>query len=199
MGSGGNRYGAGRPAHNVKAESVPRVDVRIWARSAYFDRASYFAWGWNRGGVQSGNINVQSSPDSAALIYRIKDLYNEEWREVQQIVAIVRTACNYGGNRKWFQCPICHQRCEVLYLRAYRFACRKCQRIAYTSQSGGPLDRLMGRSHKLKRRIADGRPEGMRWATYERICAEVNTIEELVNRHFAARCAALSALLMCAK
>ena len=192
MGTGGIRYGAGRPAHNLKAESVPRVDVRLWARSGYFVSASYFSWGWNRGGEPSGNITVQSSPDSATLIYRIKDMYNDEWQDKQQVVPIVRTACGYGGSRKWFRCPVCSRRCELLYLRAYRFACRKCQRIAYTSQSGSAMDRLMEKSHKLRARIADGRPKGMRWRTYDRICEQVNEIEERVDRQFAARCAALS-------
>lgn len=195
MGTGGSRYGAGRPAHNIKAESVPCVDVRLWSRSGYFDRTSYFNWSWNRSGEPSGNITVQASPDSDTLIYRIKDLYSDEWQDRRQNVAVVRTLCNYGGNRKWFQCPICIRRCEVLYLRAYRFAFRKCQRIAYTSQSGAPLDRLMHKSHKLKRRIADGRPKGMRWESFEQICADVNKLEEQADRHFAVRCAALSALL----
>ena len=195
MGTGGSRYGAGRPAHNIKAESVPRVDVRIWARSGYFDRASYFSWGWNRGGEPSGNITVQALPDSATLIYRIKDSHSGEWQDRRQEVVVVRTACGYGGNRKWFECPVCQRRCELLYLRAYRFACRKCQRVAYTSQSGGPMDRLMQRSHKLQARIDEGRPKGMRWRTYERIWDRVHEIEELADRHFAARCAALFALL----
>ena len=191
MGTGGSRYGAGRPAHNIKAESVPRVDVRLWARAGYFDRTRYFTRGWNRGGEPSGNITVQASPDSAILIYRIKDLYRDEWQDKRQEVAVVRTGCGYGGNRKWFECPVCHRRCELLYLRAYRFACRKCQRVAYTSQSGGPLDRLMHKSHKFQARIEGGRPSGMRWRTYERIWKQVNEIKEGADLHFALRCVAL--------
>jgi hypothetical protein len=192
MGTGGSRYGAGRPAHNLKAESVQRVDVRRWARSGYFERDSYFSWGWNCGGEPSGNINVQSTPDSATLIYRIKDRYNDEWQDKRQVVPVVRTPCAYGGSRKWFRCPVCARRCELLYLRAYRFACRKCQRIAYTSQSGGTMDRLMNKSHKLQAKVADGRPKGMRWRTYDRIWEQVNDIEARVDHHFLARCAALA-------
>lgn len=195
MGTGGSRYGAGRPAHNTKAESVPRVDVRLWARSGYFDRASYFTCGWNRGGEPSGNITVQSSQDSATLIYRIKDFHSDEWQDKRQVIPVVRTACGYGGNRKWFECPVCQRRCELLYLRAYRFACRKCQRVAYTSQSGGPMDRLMHKSHKLKARIDEGKPKGMRWRTYERIWDQVHEIEKLADDYFAVRCAALVASL----
>ena len=191
MGTGGIRYGAGRPAHNLKAESVPRVDVRLWARSGYFVSASYFSWGWNRGGEPSGNIAVQSSPDSATLIYRIKDMYNDEWQDKQQVVPIVRTGCGYGGSRKWFRCPVCSRRCELLYLRAYRFACRKCQRIAYTSQSGGPMDRLLHKLHKLRARIESGRPNGMRCATYERLCDQCYVLEADVDSLFAQRAAQL--------
>ena len=111
------------------------------------------------------------------------------------VVPVVRTACSYGGNRKWFQCPVCQRRCELLYLRAYRFACRKCQRVAYTSQSGGPMDRLMHKSHKLQARIDGGRPRGMRWRTYERIWEQVNAVEAEADQHFAVRCASLLKLL----
>ncbi len=192
MGAGGSRYGAGRPAHNLKAESVPRVDVRRWARSGYFERASYFSWGWNRGGEPSGSINVQSSPDSMTLIYRIKDRYTDEWQDKQQVVPIVHTACGYGGTRAWFRCPVCYRRCALLYLRAYRFACRKCQRVAYSSQSGNAMDRLMQKSHKLRAEISDGKPKGMRWRTYDQICEQVGEIEERVDRQFLARCSSLA-------
>ena len=192
MGTGGIRYGAGRPAHNLKAESVHRVDVRQWARSGYFAQASYFSWGWNSGGEPSGNITVQSSLDSATLIYRIKDRYTDVWQDLRQVVPIVRTSCGYGGTRKWFQCPVCHRRCELLYLRANRFACRGCQEVACTSQSGGPMDRFMQKSHKLRSRVADGRPKGMRWRTCDRIWEQVNEIEEMVDRQFLERCAALA-------
>jgi len=171
---------------------VPRLDVRLWARSGHFESASYFNWGWNRSGEPSGNINVQASPDSVTLIYRIKDMYNDEWQDRRQVIPIDRTACRYGGSRRWFRCPVCHRRCELLYLRSSRFACRKCQKVAYTSQSGGPMDRLQHKSYKLRDPIENGRPKGMRWRTYDRIWEQVTEIEEVVDRHFLARCASLA-------
>jgi hypothetical protein len=32
MGTGGSRYGAGRPGYKGKAEACMRLDVRMWAR-----------------------------------------------------------------------------------------------------------------------------------------------------------------------
>ena len=189
MGTGGTRSGAGRPAHNIKAESVPRVDVRLWARSGHLESASCFTCSWNRGGESAGNITVQSSPDCATLIYRIKDMYSDEWQDKRQVVPIDRTACGYGGSRNWFRCPVCSRRCELLYLRAYRFACRKCQRVAYTSQSSEPMARLIHKSHKLQAKVAEGRPKGMRWRTFYRIWEQVHEIEEVAELHFLARCA----------
>lgn len=187
MSRGGSRYGAGRPAHNIKAESVQRIEVRRWSRAGYFTGNFFFSTSWNRGGEPTGSISVQTTRDSAVLSYRIKDFRSDEWQDKRQFIPVLQTPCNYGGSRRWFRCPVCQRRCEVLYLRAYRFACRKCQRIAYTSQSGGPMDRLTHKSHKLQARVANGKPNGMRRVTYNRIWEQVNEIEELCNRHFAAR------------
>ena len=191
MARGGSRYGAGRPAHKVTAESVQRVDVRLWARRGYFDARNWFSWSWNRGGEPSGSITVRTTSDSATLSYRIRDRYSDEWTEKNQVVPIVPTPCNYGGNRKWFHCPVCSRRCELLFLRASRFACRHCQMVAYTSQSGGPIDRLTHKLHKLRARTEGGKPRGMRWATYERLVTGANDIEEIAERQIASRCFAL--------
>lgn len=191
MARGGSRYGAGRPAHKVTAESVQRIEVRRWSRAGNFNGNFHFSCGWNRGGEPSGSISVCTSQDSAVLSYRIKDLYSNEWSDKRQFVAVVSTPCKYGGNRKWFQCPTCNRRCEVLYLRTSRFACRHCQKIAYTSQSGGPIERLTHKLHKLRARVEGGKRKGMRRATYERLMDQACGTEDAVEQRIAARCLAL--------
>lgn len=191
MSRGGSRYGAGRPAHNVTAESVQRIEVRRWSRAGYFSGNFRFSCDWNRGGKPTGSISVETTQDSAILSYRIKDLRTDDWSDKRQVVRVVPTRCNYGGNRKWFHCPVCSRRCELLYLRASRFACRHCQNIAFTSQSGGPIDRLTHKLQKVRARIEGGKPKGMRWATYERLSERANGTEDAVEQCIAAQCLAM--------
>jgi hypothetical protein len=189
MAKGGSRYGAGRPGYKATAESLQRVDVRLWAQRGYFadHMERHFSWSWTRGGEPSGNIAVHTTSASATLTYRTKSHGNDEWQDRRDYVSVSQTPCRYGGLRHWFHCPACNRRCEVLYLRAGRFACRHCQRVAYTSQSGGVMDRMAHKMHKLRARIENGRPKGMRWANYERLIEQVCTIEELIDREFARR------------
>lgn len=195
MSRGGSRYGAGRPAHNIKAESTQRIEIRRWVREGRFDGIHHFTAGWTQNGEPSGSIGVATSRDGATLIYRTKDARCDEWQDRQQQISVVRTPCNYGGYRRWFRCPVCDRRCELLYLRSARFACRKCQLVAYASQSGALIDRLIHKSHKLQRRIEGGKPRGMRWTTYRAIFDKVSAIEEQADRLFAIRCAGLIGLL----
>lgn len=193
MARGGWRYGAGRPARNAKAEELKRIDVRIWAKRGYFqmNMEHSFAWSWTCNNEPSGSISVLASFRNATLSYRLRDSYGGEWRDKLERVSIERTRCNYGGERVWFQCPTCGRRCELLYLRFGRFACRKCNHVAYSSQAGGVLDRLTHKLDKLRKRIERGRPKGMRLHTYDRLRGECLELESLVDQAFARRAFAL--------
>ena len=191
MARGGSRYGAGRPAHKVTAESVQRIEVRRWSRAGYFNGNFHFSCGWNRGGEPSGSISIQTTRDSAVLSYRIKDFRSDEWQDKRQFVPVVRTPCNYGGWRNWFQCPACNRRCELLYLRASRFACRRCQKVAYTSQSGGPIDRLTHKLHKLCAPVQSGKPSRMRWVTFNKLRDRAEAIDAFVDQLIGERWASL--------
>ena len=191
MSRGGSRYGAGRPAHNIKAESVQRVEIRRWVRAGYFDGNHYFSAGWNRGGEPTGSISVQTTRDSAVLSYRIKDFQSDEWQDKRQHIPVELTPCNYGGNRRWFRCPVCQRRCESLFLRSHRFACRLCQKVAYSSQAGGPIDRMTHKLHKMRARLDHGKPCGMRWSTFNKLRDRAETIEVIVDQMIGNRWASL--------
>jgi len=170
MGTGGARLGAGRPGYRAKAEQLHRVDVREWARRDYLRGACTFSWSWSRGDEKTGSISVHvHSPDVLTLRYTLTQ--NGEPSNVVDRVTIVRTACPYGGTRPWFKCTRCARRVAVLYLRRGYFACRHCQRVAYSSQSSDVLDRMWRKQSKIEARLDDDwrRPKGMRWPTYERL------------------------------
>ena len=47
MGTGGTRYGAGRPAQHAKAEHCKRLDVRRWHREGVLQAGVSGSWVWS--------------------------------------------------------------------------------------------------------------------------------------------------------
>ena len=167
MGTGGMRYGAGRPATHVKAEHCKRLDVRRWQREGALRPGVSGTWGWSNTetGERTGTIGYRAGDGFVHLDYAING------KPANQRISLDTTRCNYGGVRPWFICPIRGERVAVMYLRAGRFACRRCQRLAYASQSGDAIDRTWRRQHKAEARLDDDwqRPKGMHRTTHERL------------------------------
>jgi hypothetical protein len=182
MAKGGSRYGAGRPGYRVVGETLQRIDIRLWSRKGYLqgDTEHSFSWHWARNDKPSGSIGVRANRETVTLDYRLQ-VNGGDWSDQREVVAIERTACRFGGARCWFHCPHCGRRCELLYMRFGRFACRHCNRISYGPQSGGRYDRLLHKFHKLRGRADKGRPKGMHLRTWERMVERVCDLEETVD------------------
>lgn len=167
MGTGGTRYGAGRPGWHVKAEHCRSIDARRWAREGILQAGRSGGWAWTEPhtGKQTASISYLVAADAVALIYSMNGM------PVRQHVPILTTDCNYGGQRHWFGCPGCGKRVAVLYLRNRGFACRKCNRVAYASQSADGLDRTWRKQSKIERRLGGNwqRPKGMHQSTHDRL------------------------------
>lgn len=163
---GGMRFGAGRPAWHVKAEHCRRIDVHRFKRE---DMLRPGSWGWQWKDADTGkvlaSIGVIGGHDRITLDYSVNGA------PITEHINITRTACAYGGSRPWFNCPMCWGRIAVLYLRQSRFACRKCQRLVYASQSEDQLGRTWRKQQKLEARLGENwrRPKGMHRKTRERI------------------------------
>ena len=176
MGTGGARCGAGRPGYRLKAEQTLKVDMRIWRRLGYLVNGQSFAWQWSRGGEVTANIGVSVRADSIRLGYAVQG------QDASQTIRTTTTPCRSGGAQTWFQCPCCSGRAVVLFMRAGRFACRQCQKVSYTSQSGSTHDRANTRYHQLHALIEAGKPKWQRWATFERLEDRFERVSEQVNR-----------------
>lgn len=172
MAKGGARYGAGRPAYNVKAEHVARVDIRVWHRRGLLWNGGRNTWSWWRGNDQAGSIMFIVSEHAINLIYSING------KDASQRIARASTPCHFGGSRPWFCCPVCHRRTALLYQRSGRFACRSCQRVSYISQSGASHDRVCNLYHRLAAKIEGGKPKWQRWATFNRLEDRFERISE---------------------
>lgn len=103
-------------------------------------------------------------------------------------VPLVWTACNYGGARPWFMCPVagCPRRVAKLYLVDTIFACRHCYKLIYFSQLQTPEDRAIRRADKIRERLGwepgildehEDKPKGMHWQTFDYL---VDRHDELV-------------------
>jgi hypothetical protein len=198
MGRGGMRFGAGRPGYRAKAEQLRRVDIRVWHRGGYLRAGRSFSWSWNRGGEPTGSIGVLvHGADSLALQYMIGE--EGERRDGSQSIGLTHTACNYGNTRPWFVCPKCQRRAGLLFLRWGRFACRTCQRVAYSSQSGDTLDQTWRQQRRIEARLGTNwqRPKGMRGRTYDRLIAALMDCEERRDQAFVLAAGRLLRLVKC--
>ena len=103
------------------------------------------------------------------------------------IVRVERTWCNYGGSRPWFLCPSCGDRHAVLYRPpdCESLGCRRCLKLLYLSECEDPFGRAILKVRKLERTtcvvttrlvgaspVAD-KPKGQHWLTYDRRIARL--------------------------
>jgi hypothetical protein len=111
-----------------------------------------FSWSWNRGGEPTGSIGVRVH-DAHSLV--LQYMIGEEGarRDGSQTIAPAYTACHYGNQRPWFVCPRCQRRAGLLFMRWGRFACRHCQRVAYSSQAEDVMDRTWRQQSKIEARL----------------------------------------------
>ena len=158
--------GSGRWLDSGRAtvESLPRIPVACLARGT----SEYF-FTWTRGEATQHAI-VRVTHDEAMVC----------WGENVQSAHITWTACNFGGQRAWFECPSCHQRVTHLYLTSWRLGCRTCCDLTYASRREGRADRQMRRARTLRGRVGGSadlvgqfppKPPRMHWRTYERVRA----------------------------
>lgn len=177
MGTGGSRYGAGRPAHHVKAEHCRRIEAARWAKEGMLRAGAGGSWCWRD--ADTGELTAQIGYSGLGDAVRLNFSVNNH--PVSQHILVLRTACNYGGTRAWFGCPRCSRRVGVLFLRGTAgFVCRHCGRVAYRSQSEDAMGRAWLKQHKAERQLDDGwrRPKGMHQKTYDKLIACIFDCEE---------------------
>lgn len=175
MAKGGMRFGAGRPGWRRKAESCLRLDVRELARRGHL-RGGHVGWHWTNTttGERCGSISIWVGQHDIELTYI------SNGKPVAQTIRLERTPCPFGGSRPWMRCGHCHRRVAVFFFGGSVFACRRCSRVAYSSQSEDALARGWRRQAKLERRLGEDqvRPTGMRQATYDQILERIFECED---------------------
>lgn len=99
-------------------------------------------------------------------------------KEHSYIIPVDKLACNYGGFRYFFKCPLCKKRMRFLYFPQQSvFLCRKCLNLSYPSQQLRPTLRYQHMNQKVKDLVkAKGgdldlhqKPPKMRDDTYQKL------------------------------
>jgi hypothetical protein len=181
MGTGGARHGAGRRGSRRKCEQMLALDVRKLRQRGYLQSGSQFRWRWSYCDEPLASVWVSVTEGAATLSYSSTPYDGDAVCHTYD-VTLERTACYFGGARVWFRCPRCHRRCAVIYgvARDGRFGCRKCLRLAYSSEAEDPVQRCWRAQRKIEGRLTeDGdRPKGMRQKTFRRLCERWDALEE---------------------
>ena len=176
-------YGSGlwtRSNAKVTTESQRRVDIRYMRSRGMLQsgNAGILSWIWN--GRQNGSVRYRVERERLTLEYRYR-LPGGEWEEVEEVIGLDRTACNFGGERIWMLCPLCHRRVLLLYGAGKYFLCRHCHHLTYATQQEREKDRLLRKSREIRQRLGGDanllrrmpqKPKGMHWETYNRLSLE---------------------------
>lgn len=156
------------------------LDVRRLQRSGAFRREADCSVTW--GDPPSASIRILvpgADPAGVGLVYRVRTGDGRAWEDVEEVVLLARTPCNYGGQRSWWLCPGCGGRCAILY-GGRRFLCRLCHRLAYPSTREDRIDRLVRKANMIRARLggewagvleawSPPRPRWMHRRTYRRL------------------------------
>lgn len=169
MSRGGSRYGAGRNSCHEKTTNKLSLDVRKLQRDGHLSSSQRMTWHWRSG----TSIGIATELDSVRLTYSYQESH-DQWRQVDQWIAIECTQCHYGGSRPWFTCPRCLRRAAFLSL-CEAPVCRLCSQLVYCSQAEDDLANSWRRIQKIAEQLGQsdgdpwalpGRPKEMRLATY---------------------------------
>jgi hypothetical protein len=181
-----------RGGHNWKGhgtvEGTRSLDVMKLVGAGFLNGRQSGGWQWTYRDGSTASVLVTGGRDIVTLDYRVKSP-GEDWQPVNQRIPIQWTPCRFGGERPWFVCDVlakgvyCGRRVIKLYGAGKFFACRRCYRLTYEMQRGGPMDCAHRRLARLHRKLAadyDGpdmppppKPKWMRRKTYSRITQQI--------------------------
>lgn len=172
-GLGSGRYGV---LGASKCEDYSSLDLAWLKREGLLKPNRSSSISFNRGGNESGGLTLIAGPGGVRLIYRTRSYHEPDWQDIDEFIQFTFTDTNFGGRRKWFECPSCHYACRVLYGGKY-YRCRKCHNLKYDSQYEQSWSRSLAQARKLRMKLGGEastdlpfplKPKGMHWKTYWR-------------------------------
>jgi hypothetical protein len=192
MGGPGSGRWRGRGCETV--ESYRLLDVNRLSMTGYLRPGLSSVYHWTDGN-EVASIKLHAEAGRLHLSYCVC-VGDEKWKDVAEIIPIVRVPCQLGGSRRYFICPgfqngrECGRRVAKLYVSKCYFLCRHCNRLVYASKYEQPWQRARRRANKLWQRlgidsgIAGALPEkrkDMSARTYERLLEKTLEAEILAD------------------
>jgi len=174
--------GSGRTrSWTATTDDYQSIDVRRWNREGWLAPHQAFDCTWSRQGEVVSSIRVRTEPDRVILTDRHRS-GGEDRKDESYPVYLDWTACNLGGKRTWFPCPVrgFGRRVAILYGGGI-FACRHCYQLTYPSQRETDYNRMARRANRIRDKLGwepgilngnGGKPKGMHWNTFERLTAQ---------------------------
>ena len=142
-------YGSGqRWDSKSTTNGSKRLDIRFIRKKGWLVPGLSGTLSWSIGGEPCGSIRYTNHEDRLVLNYNYTPYDSDEPIPTTQNIYFETTPCNYGGERKWFMCPHCGKRREILYLYGRHFTCRTCADLNYECQHELPLDRTYRQARK---------------------------------------------------
>ncbi len=147
-------YGSGEwRIGKATTEQSKRLDIRFMMKQSWLVPGKIGILSWSIGGESSGSIGYVVHDDRLVLNYNYTPYGQDESRSVTQGILFDETECHFGGKRKWFVCPDCGSRREILYSHKNLFICRKCADLSYQCQHEQPLDRHYRQARKVRHKL----------------------------------------------
>lgn len=187
-GLGSGRGQIGKPT----TTSVRELDVQVLHHNGLIPLVNQtMVVSWLVNGKAVAAINLRSTSNGVQLSYCWEQA-GESRVQIEQLVPVEATPCNFGGCRLWFRCPAeeCARRVAKLYFsRLGFFACRHCSGLVYESQRETGDLRAIRRADRVRKRLGwkpgilnghEEMPVGMHGPTYRRLIMEHERHVQLV-------------------
>jgi hypothetical protein len=188
-----------RPRQRVCLEAGLKLDLNRLIRQ-----------GAMRPGVRSGPFHISWTNNytgevvASGLITGNMEGRYQGWFRIQlssldQWIDLTPQPRHFGGRQWYFECPVTHRRCSVLWMPpgANRFCSRQTwkRQVAYASQFLDADNRAHRGKAKIKERLIGDcdpeewdlppKPKWMRWSTYNRLVDRYDEYEEILDRGIA--------------
>ncbi len=154
-----NSYGT-----RQELDGLPFIDTVVLKRIGHLDYQKEGVLVWTHpyeGIIGRISVEVDIVHETIHLKYKITNEVSDEVRHMDYYISLTSTACNFGGKRWWFLCPMvvggrpCHGRVRRLYKSSDYFACRNCHNLCYSDQNQNHQDSFAGLNqfNSLERRM----------------------------------------------
>lgn len=170
-------------------DNTRKLDLRKLTRSGIAKKGGRCTFDWNcsRDLFHEGRATLEFRGDQAWIEWEFTD-NAPPVPSGGILVDIVSVRANFGGSRRFFECPSCAKRALVLYFCEEGLACRTCASLAYPSQCLARGERAAYMASRIRSRLGGApnvwderpqRPPGMRRKTYRDLIDRLSRFEEI--------------------